>query len=129
MIEDPKLTLNILKYFASDDIGFPAHVKADDLLDHCHQVSKETLYYHLMCAIDNKLLIGKYSIITAFEGSAIRVGILEGLTPKGGDYVRDSDSSLWEKARQSLIDKGIAVTTSRLVESIASLVQYSISSD
>lgn len=125
MIEDPKLTLDILKYFASDHIGFPAHVKVETLLDHYPQ-GTDTIEYHLMCAIDNELLIGKYRIITAFEGSAIKVGILQGLTPKGGDYVRDSDSNLWEKARQSLIDQGIAVTTSRLVDSIARLVQESI---
>lgn len=99
--------------------------KVETLLDHYPQ-STDTIEYHLMCAIDNELLIGKYRIITAFEGSAIKVGILQGLTPKGGDYVRDSDSNLWEKARQSLIDQGIAVTTSRLVDSIARLVQESI---
>lgn len=128
MIEDPKLTLDILKYFADDNVGFPAHVDSNDLLDSYPQINKETLDYHLMCAIDNELLVGEYKIVTAFERSSLQIGILEGLTPKGGDYVRDSDSNLWEKARQSLTDKGIAVTTSRLVDSIAHLVQNSFSS-
>lgn len=128
MIEDPQITVRILKHFA-DNLEFPAHARVESLLKDIHpKIDEKTLKYHLYVCIENELLVGKYRIVTAFEGSDISIGVLEGLTPKGGDYVRDSDSHLWERARQSLIDQGIAVTTSRLVELIARLVQTSITS-
>lgn len=115
MIEDPDLTLKILKHFARDDVGYPAHVSPNDLVKEFPGESRSRINYHVMCAIDCEFLRGKYDRVAAARGVAYTFGFIDGLTKAGGDYVRNSETRLWDEAKKTIIEKGLAITTTHLI--------------
>ena len=60
LIEDPKLTLKILQYFARDEIGFPSNKTSEDLAKEFPEERQEgSITYHVVCAQMTGLLIAK----------------------------------------------------------------------
>ena len=118
LIEDPRITLDILKYFARDEVGFPANVMVQRELDAAFpQYSLVTLTYHVFCAMKSGLLVvASYDIRDTHERAEINIGHIVGLTSAGSDYVRDSRTKLWDTAMAKLTDAGLEATTGRLVE-------------
>ena len=118
LIEDPRITLDILKYFARDEVGFPANVMVQrELADAFPKYPLDTLRYHVFCAMESGLLVvASYDIRETGETAAIAIGNIVGLTSAGSDYVRDSRTELWDTAMKKLTDAGLEATTGRLVE-------------
>ena len=129
MIEDPEFTRQILEYFASDDVDFPANKTVEDDLVKAFggypNISK--IEYHVMCAYENELLIGDYQEVRSFEGVTYNFGFINGLTAKGGDYVRDSRSKYWNEAWEKIKETGLEVTTKRLLEFLPVLILKALS--
>ena len=122
MIEDPKITRDILEYFARDDIGFPANVMVQrELADAFPQHDFSVLQYHVLCAFQSDLLMGFYESQDRHDGVDIRIGHIIGLTAKGGTYVRDARTRFWDKAIARISEAGLNATTDRLLEVIADL--------
>ena len=123
MLEDPKITRDILEYFARDDVGFPANVMIQrELADAFPQQDLSVLRYHVLCALKSDLLmVASYDVQDRHDGVDIRFGHVIGLTAKGGNYVRDARTTFWDKAAAKIREAGLKVTTDRLVEVIADL--------
>ena len=129
MIEDPKLTLRILQYIASDEISYPANVAVhDQLAKKFDEVDLPTLEYHVACAYRNDLLSGHYEEQQLFEGIITNFGYISGLTPKGGDYVRDAELTIWQDAWARIEQAGLMVTTDRLVEVVGNMAAEALRS-
>lgn len=119
MIENPNLTLDILKIFAETGTPWPANLSAADIKNRFQNVSWDTIEYHLICAIDSKLLHGNYSTNVAFDGTIYTVGWLDGLTVGGNEYVRNaSNPKILKMAKEHLILAGIEITTKNLINVI-----------
>lgn len=128
MIEDPKLTLDILKYLARDDIGYPANVSVHvDLAREFPDEDMDRLEYHVACAFENDLLMGSYDRDVMMDGVIVNIGYIDGLSPRGGNYVRDAETKFWGKAWSKIEDVGVRVTTERLIEMVASLTSEALS--
>ena len=117
LIEDPRITLDILKYFARDEVGFPANVMVQrELATAFPQYSLVILRYHVFCAMGSGLLVASSNIHDGPERTEVLIGNIVGLTSAGSDYVRDSKTKLWDMAIAKLAEMGLEVTTGRLVE-------------
>ena len=127
MIEDPQLTLKILEYFAREDVGWPANKTFQDVSKMFPEESGERIQYHIICAIEGGLLKGTYRRTSTFQGVHYSVGTLDGLTKVGGDYVRKADSPLWNQAKDLLANKGLALTTSHMLEAMDRIFRASFS--
>ena len=128
MIEDPKLTLRILQYFARDDVGYPANMTVQrHLRKEFPEVRVDKLQYHVVCAFENDLLQGDYERNVMFEGVSLNTGYIDGLTARGGDYVRDAGTKFWQDAWDKIEEAGIVVTTGLLVDVVAKLVRTAVS--
>ena len=127
MKEDPKFTLQILEYIAGDDIGFPANLSLHDLHGVFPKEDWDRLSYHVLCAYQCDLLLGEYSKTeTLDEGTQYHIGDIAGLTPKGCQYVAESNSKFLEKAKKKIVDAGLEVTTGRLVEAMNTLISSAL---
>ena len=128
MIEDPKLTLDILKYFARDEISWPVNVTDRELKDHFKNIPPDKVEYHLYCAIQNDLLIGDFERYIKFGGGASYVfGNLDGLTPEGGEYVRmASSSSRWELIKNRITKAGLELTTRTAIQVTKNMIEEKI---
>ena len=119
MIEDPNLTLDILKIFAEPNTPWPANLSDKDITNRFTDVSKETIEYHLICAIDSGLLRGNYSRNASYGGTFYTFGWLEGLTVEGGEYVRNTNNpNILKMAKENLISAGLEFTTKNLIKVI-----------
>ena len=128
MIEDPEFTREILEYFASDDVDFPANktVQKDLVKAFGSYSNRSRIQYHLMCAYDNELLRGDFKEIKTMQGVQYNFGYIAGLTAKGGDYIRDSRSKFWGEALTKLKEAGVAVTTKSLLQCINGLISNAL---
>lgn len=126
MIEDPNFTRDILEFFARDEISFPANIQVEDLQREFPDKDLPVIEYHVMCALDSELLMGDYSETRTFDGVIVMIGYINGLTPRGGDYVRDSRTEFWERAWKRIRDSGLAVTTDRLIQVLAKLAEAAL---
>lgn len=123
MIENPDLTRRILEYFAREDVTFPANATIETLLVEFPDADRATLSYHILCCVKNDLLFGQAKVIEGNSGTEIFTGWLSGLTPKGGEYVRDSRSVYWKQAWKKIEDAGMTVTTDKLIECMSSIIK------
>ena len=124
MIEDPKLTLKILKYFASDDISWPANVDDRDLKNHFSHIPSDKVEYHLYCAIESGLLEGKFSRNAMSAGAFYTFGRLDGLTVVGGEYVQNASSgSKWELVKKKLSKAGLEFTTRNVMLAMQNVIE------
>ena len=110
MIEDPKLTRDILEYFAQEEVGFPANVMVQrELADAFPDHELPILQYHVVCAFESDLLMGYFERQLgrgSIDGARISIGSIDGLTAKGGNYVRDSRTKFWGKAADKIKETG-----------------------
>ena len=129
MIEDPELTLEILRYFAQGDIGFPANKSDYDVHEAFQDKSFDEIQYHLYCALEAGLLHGKdpnECRIVAARGVGYSFGNIDGLTPLGGEYVRNA-KSFWLKAKIEIAKRKLPLTTTILNEMMRAMVQRLLS--
>ena len=129
MLEDPKLTLKILKYFARDDIGFPSNKGVDDLVKEIPEATtREQIVYHVICAEENGLLKAYIHDDSVMGRGGRRYGIsyMDGLTARGGEYVRASEGRFWDEAWNYLHKQGSQVTTQTLLLTAKQLFLKSI---
>ena len=123
MIEDPNITLDILKYFASDEISWPANLDDRQIKNHFKNIPHRTVDYHLICAIDSELLRGAYTRHAVAGGAFYTFGRIDGLTVEGGEYVRNAaGSKVWDRAKCRLIEAGVEVTTQNLMLAIPEVI-------
>ena len=122
MIEDPKFTLEVLRYFAKDDIPYPANKVPSDLPTSLKIKGLEYLNYHITCAMELKLLYAKITHTETMDGNVINIDYIDGLSAKGGEYVRNADFGIFEKAWDSLKENAIPITTSNLINKILAIV-------
>lgn len=129
MIEDPKLTLRILEYFADEAVGFPANKLVEDLVGVLPDVGVEDLRYHVICAIDGDLLHGNYTAQGQITGTVYTVDFLAGLTQKGGEYVRASgNKKYFDEACNKIRAMGFTVTTQLLCDYLPKLISEALHS-
>ena len=126
MIEDPKFTLKLLQFFAQENIPWPANLTVTEVQQHfaTQSIGRDKVEYHLICAIELKLLHGFYNRTSTFDGAVYTFSYIDGLTVEGSNYVINaSKSKLWEKAMQKLLEQGFEVTTKNVLLTIQSLIQ------
>ena len=111
MIENPELTLKILKYFARDDVTWPANLTVEDLLAELPRESRDSLAYHIYCAEEAELLDCQIIRTKVLDGSDIQIGNIVGLTQKGGEYVSNSQTQYRALAIDQLINAGVGLST------------------
>ena len=126
MIEDPDLTRRILEHFAQDSVGYPANVSYEDLCGVFNNEGPEKIAYHLLCAAQNDLLNVPHKETHTFGGNILTFDYISGLTAKGGEYVRHTQSGLWQKALKLISDNKIKATTDILVEFLPVLVKETL---
>lgn len=123
MIENPEFTLKVLKYFAGDDVPFPANADGEELrIREFPDVSSDYFLYHIKCAVELELLDAQCNEISTFDGVIYSLGFISGLTAKGGEYVRNAETKFWGLAMQKLEEKSAAITTSALLECMVGLI-------
>ena len=124
MIEDPNLTLEILKYFTRDEISWPANVDDRELINHFSDISSDKVKYHLYCAIESGLLEGQFTRNAMLAGAFYTFGNLDGLTPEGGEYVRmASSSSRWELIKNRITEAGLELTTRTAIQVTKNMIE------
>ena len=114
MIEDPKLTLKILQYFARDEIDFPSNKTFADLAKEFPEETEGKIFYHVVCAEMTGLLIAKLvdDSVMGPKGRGYLVSYMDGLTPEGGNYVRAAESNgVWDMAGGRIAKAGCSITT------------------
>ena len=121
MIEDPELSMRILRFFADDDIPYPSNLDFADLAVAFEDVGQPRLAYHVKCCMDAGLLDGDcHTVMTSH--AEILVGWMHGLSVSGGNYVRYADSRLWKRALDRFRDSGVPVTTQALAAVLPQMV-------
>jgi len=125
MIENPKLTLKILQYFAKDEIPYPANLRIEDIYEEFPEEDRNDLNYSVNCAIRYKLLDGDIIETSTLDGKFIAIGGLYGLSPQGGEYVRDARKH-YNKALECLKNLGESITTESIRSTVSHLVQIAI---
>ena len=127
MIEDPDLTLCILRYFSREDVPNPANKLVEELADdEFRGVDLGRLRYHVRCAQENGLLAARISRVATSQAVQYSFGFIDGLTAKGGEYVRNSQTGFWDKAVKEIEDGGASVTTNLMVKFLPMLIEKSL---
>ena len=123
MIEDVELTRKVLEFFAKEDVPFPANVTIDNLSDHFPNEDPGRLNYHVMCAAENELLIvPEMNRVSTLKSATYVIGRIDGLTVKGGDYVKHSRTKFWQQAKEKCASLGLKQTTDILCNLVFKLV-------
>lgn len=126
MLEDPNVSLRILRYFAQDDVPYPANAEFDDVAAELSDIDKPTLAYHLKVCIDADLLDGNCVLTETFGGSELLFGWLHGLTSAGSDLVRyAARRRRWRKALR-LARRSGSLTTQVVARVAADLVAHKL---
>ena len=125
MIENPELTLKILRFFAQPDVPFPANFFAQDVFDKFPDEAQDEITYHVRCAKRAGLLEADMAEQTGISGMMLQIGCVYGLTHEGGEYVRCAANHL-EAAVKKLKEAGEEVTTGALVTVVKALMLASI---
>ena len=128
MIENPEITLKILRIYARDETPWPANYRVEDIVRLTDDFERNVIEYHLICAIESELLRGSVNRTSTFAGSVYTFGYIDGLTAKGGEYVCNSENpEVWNKAKDYLISEGLKITTDNLRIALSNVVQNIIS--
>lgn len=129
MIEKPDLTLEILRYFAKDEVPYPANLQVSDVYAEFPDKDQRDVAYSIICAIQTELLVGDYKEIKAFEGSSLVIGFLSGLSQRGGEYVRNATANNhYDKAISCLKKANQAITTAAISNTVTRMVETAIQS-
>ena len=115
LIEDPDLTLRILRHLAPYDSRKPAETTVLELHAAFPENDIPELTHHVVCAAECGLLHAHISRLTAFDWVSIDVTSINCLTARGKDFADDAKT----QARHTAIDKlnraGLRVTTREIV--------------
>lgn len=90
MIENPELTLRILRYIAQDDVPFPANLTYEKLLEEFPDEKPGAVACSVILAYKANLLMGSGVHRTDYKSKAeaqFRIGLIDGLSPEGTFYV------------------------------------------
>ena len=126
VIEEPNLTCEILEYFASDEVSYPANKTIEDLRSFFPGRSAACLSYHVLCAEEVGLLHAAITKKSSYGGVSLTIGYIDGLSPKGGDYVKQSKTKFWGQAVEKIRETGATVTTQLLSDMLIKLVRFSV---
>ncbi len=128
MIENPEITLKILRIYARDETPWPANYCVEDIVRLTDDFERNAIEYHLICAIESELLHGSVNKTSMMDGNLYTFGYIDGLTAKGSEYVCNSENpEVWNKAKDYLISAGLKLTTNNLVTAVSDVVQDIIS--
>ena len=125
MIEDIDLTKRILEYFASD-AKWPSNASLQTLYSKFPDESQDSIAYHVYCAESAGLLEANVNQKHTATGVFFTDGWIVGLTQKGGEYVRDSRSSYWNKAQEEIKNAGLEVTTKLMIDMLGRMIRESL---
>ena len=125
MIEDVEFTRNILERFATDE-KWPSNATLDTLSSEFSDEAPDRIAYHVYCAHDAGLLEAQVNKTSTLDGVSVTVGYIDGLTQTGGEYVKDSRSSYWDKAKVAVSKSGSEVTTILMKEMLRSLITQAL---
>lgn len=120
MIENTELTLNILRHFARDDVPYPSNLQTSDLHAAFPEQGQADIDYSVICSIQSGLLDGGTLDESTLDGREIIISHMDGLSQKGGEYVRNA-ASQYEKAVNEIQKTGIKVSTEILVAFVKKL--------
>lgn len=121
MIENPELTLNLLRHFARDDVPYPSNLEPADLYAAFPDQNPADIDYSVICAIQSGLLDGDILDASTFDGRNIFISHMDGLSQAGGEYVRHA-ASQYERAINEIQKTGIEVSTDILSAYVKKLV-------
>lgn len=107
MIEDPKLTLKILKHIGSDT--FPPIAEIQEIYSAFPNIKQKFLKHHVIRAVDAGLIRSNVVRIPVYGGIGVHINPIAGLTPEGDAYIRQN--RMW-----------FSPGTKRLIASIAGTV-------
>ena len=131
MKEDVEITKKIIQVYADEEY-FPSRMALDDLRRALAQrgvdVTPDQLAYHLVCAIDAGLFLGEgYEATKFYLSIEYTIGRIDGLHVRGSDYYHESQSSLWDKAKQALQERAIPLTTKAMAPMLTEQLKNAIS--
>ena len=121
VIENTELTLNILRHFARDDVPYPSNPTPRDLHAVFRDQKPADIDYSVICAIEAELLDGEIRPVSLLAAREIMIPYMDGLSQKGGEYVRHS-ASHYERAVSKIRENGIEVSTDILSACVKQLV-------
>ena len=121
MIEKPELTLQILEYFADEDVTWPADKLVEDLEAAFPGEGEDSLVYHVICAHEAGFLHANISETATSDGVISQIGYISGLTQAGGEYVRHSRTKLLDQATDLAKTSGVEITTKLLAKVLPKL--------
>ena len=124
MIENPEITLKILRIYARDETPWPANYCVEDIVRLTDDFERNVIEYHLICAIKSELLQGSVNKTSTLDGNLYTFGYIDGLTAKGSEYVCNSENpEVWNKAKDYLISAGLKITTDKSYTAVSNVVQ------
>ena len=124
MRENPDTSLKLLRLLADED-HYPSRLRAEEIPRQLGITGQETLL-HINCCVENGLMDADVRSLGAFDGQAIVVGRIRGLTARGQESVRNADAAdgkWWRKATEKCAQEGVDASTSILAEVTALLVR------
>ena len=111
MIENPELTLKILRHIARDDVAFPANLTLEDIQAQFPGEDGDAIAYSVVCAFDAGFLMGgEYRRIRTGMQAHYRIANIDGLSRAGGEYVRAA-ATHYQEAVAAVRKMGWDVTT------------------
>ena len=121
MIENTKLTLDLLRHFARDDVSYPSNLKITHLYAAFPDQDQADIDYSVICAIQSGLLDGNILDASSPGNRKLIISYMDGLSQTGGEYVRHAESN-YERAVSEIQKKGIEVSTDILSAYVRKLV-------
>ena len=123
--EDVEFTRKIIEVFAKNP-KFPSGIDEASLAKSLDiqraGPDGQKLRFHLKCAIDSGLIMGRCDRISTFEGSTYRIRGMDGLTPIGRYYYNKIDTpEKWKKAKDLCLEKGLHLATNLLIELVKNI--------
>ena len=91
MTEDPKLSLEILRYFTREDVSYPANIYVVELARGFPNFSSKVVEEHINLAISEGLLDARIEQVSANFGTLMVTSPIVGLTSAGRAYLRDAE--------------------------------------
>lgn len=124
MLEEPKLTLRILKHLGSNEVGFPAEENLGTLHSKMSDVALEHLTYHVVIAKEDGLILASidknYNFGRKSGPAYTYVVSIDGLTAAGGRYVQMAEKGNWDKAVEALQEQAFPITTTAIIDVLTS---------
>ena len=113
MTENPKLTLEVLRYLAHDDVPFPANIELKDLEARFSDESKDALVCSIVRAYDAGLLVGDGYKLNSMRSFATNytISVIYGLSSDGESYYVQATDERFERACAMVKELGQDIDT------------------